>query len=79
MGVDDKELETPIQAAMDLTCGNLSSSIDTGVKKMTLRMQHECRKSMQREVETEKLKVLGGILVDFIHVVHKVSAGHRIS
>jgi hypothetical protein len=82
-GIDDKELETPIQAAMDLACGQLSSSIDATVRKMThavLRMQQEeCRKSMQHDVETEKRKVLGGILLDFIRDVNKVSAGRRTS
>ena len=82
-GVDDKELEAPIQAVLDFACGQLTSSIDTAVKKMThavLRMQQdECKKSMQREVETEKRKELRGIYVDFIQVINKVSAGRRTS
>lgn len=82
-GVDDKELKAPIQATVDLACGQLSSSIDTTVKKMThavLRMQlDECRRSMQREIEMEERKVLGGILLDFIQVINKISTGRRPS
>lgn len=82
-GVDDKELEAPIQAVMNLACGQLISSIDTAVKKMThavLRMQQdECKRSMQREIEAEKRKELRGIFVDFIQVINKVSAGRRTS
>lgn len=82
-GVDDKELEAPIREAVDLACGQLSSSIDTAVKKMThavLRMQQdECRGSMQREFEMEERKVLGGILLDFIRVINEISTGRRPS
>jgi hypothetical protein len=81
--VDDKDLKAPIQAAVDLACGQLSSSIDTAVKKMihaVQRMQREnCTSSVQREIETEENKVLGGVLLDFIQVVNKVSAGCRPS
>ena len=82
-GVDDKDLVTPIQAAVDLACGQLSSSIDSVVKKMThtvLRMQQEeCKRSMQREIEMEERKVLGGILLDFIRVINELSIGRRTS
>lgn len=82
-GVDDKDLEAAIQVAVDLACGQLSSSIDTAVKKMThavLRMQEdECKRSMQRKVETEERKELSGRLADFIHTVNEVSARRRTS
>jgi DNA polymerase III delta prime subunit len=82
-GVDDKDLEAAIQVAVDLACNQLSSSIDTAVKKMThavLRMQEdECKKSMQREIETEERKELSGRLADFIHTINEVSARRRTS
>ena len=82
-GIDDKELEAPIQAVVDLACAQLSSSIDSTVKKMThsvLRMQQEeCKRSLQREIEMEERKLVRGILVDFIHAINKISAGRRSS
>lgn len=82
-GVDDKDLEAAIQVVVDLACSQLSSSIDTAVKKMThavLRMQDdECKRSMKREVETEERKELSGRLADFIHTVNEVSARRRTS
>jgi hypothetical protein len=82
-GVDDKDLEAAIRVAVDLACSQLSSSIDTTVKKMThavLRMQEdECKRSMQREIETEERKELGGKLSDFIHAINEVSARRRTS
>jgi hypothetical protein len=72
-----------MQATMDFASGQLSSLIDTTVKKMTLavlRMQQdECRKKIQREIETEERKVLRGKLVDFIQEINKVSAGRETS
>jgi hypothetical protein len=82
-GVDDKDLETSIQAAVDLACGQLSSSIDTAVKKMVhavLRMQQEeCKRSLKHEIETEERKELGDISVNFIQAINRVSAGRRTS
>jgi hypothetical protein len=82
-GVDDKDLEAAIQVAVDLACSQLSSSIDTAVKKMThavMRMQEdECKRSVQRKVETEERKELSGRLADFIHTVNEVSARRRTS
>ena len=82
-GIDNEDLEAPIRTAVDLACGQLSSSIDSAVKKMThavLRMQQEeCQRSIQREIETEERKVLSSILADFIQVINKVSAGRRPS
>ena len=82
-GVDDKDLEPPIQAAVDLACGQLASSIDSAAKKMThsvLRMQQdECRRSLQREVEMEERKVFGGMLLDFIRAINQLSTGRRTS
>jgi len=76
--VDDKDLEAAIQMAVDLACAQLLSSIDTAVKKMThrvLQMQQEvCRTSMQREIEAEQRKEVGGKLADFIHAINEVSA-----
>ena len=81
--VDDKDLEAAIQMAVDLACTQLSSSIDTAVKKMTHRVlqmqQEECKKSMQREIEAEKRKEVGGKLADFIHAINEVSARRRTS
>jgi hypothetical protein len=82
-GVDDKDLEAPIQVVVDLACGQLSSSIDTAVRKMShavLRMQQEeYTRFMQHKIKTEERKVLDDILVDFIRVINKVSAGRRPS
>ena len=82
-GEDDKDLEAAIQVAVDLACSQLSSSIDTVVRKMTqdvLRMQEdECKRSMQRETETEERKELRGKLAEFIHVINDASARRRTS
>jgi hypothetical protein len=82
-GVHDKDLEAAIQVAVDLACSQLSSSIDTAVKKMThavLRMQEdECKRFMEREIGTEERKELGGKLADFIHAINEVSARRRTS
>ena len=70
-------------AAVDLACCQLSSSIDTAVKKMThevLRMQQdECKRSLQHEIETEERKELGNIMANFIQAINKTSAGRRTS
>jgi hypothetical protein len=80
---DVKDLEAPIQAAVDLACGQLSSSIDKAVKKMTLAVlqmqQEECKRLMRHKIETEERKVLDGLLVNFIQDINKVSAGRRTS
>ncbi len=82
-GVEDKDLEDPVQSAVDFACSQLSSSIDTVVKKMThavLRMQKDhCKRSIQHGVETKEQKLLDGKLGDFIQVINKVSAGRRTS
>jgi hypothetical protein len=81
--VDDKDLEAAIQMAVDLACTQLSSSIDAAVKKMTHRVlqmqQDECKKCMQREIEAEERKEVGGKLADFIHAINEVSARRRTS
>ena len=81
--INDKELEAPIQAAVDLACTQLSSSIDTVVKKMThsvLRMQEtECKRRLQRKIETDERTVLDGRLPDFIQAINKDSDGRRTS
>ena len=82
-GVDDKELEAPIKAAADLACIQLSSLIDTTVKKMThavLRMQQdECKRLVRVDMETEERKVLDGKLADFIQVINQVFHERRPS
>lgn len=82
-GVDDKDQEAAIQMAFALACNQLTSSIDTAVKKMThavLRMQEDkCKKQMQREMETEERKELGSKLADFIRAINEVSARRKIS
>lgn len=80
-GVHDKELEVPIQTAVDLACSQLSSSIDTTVERMThavLQMQQdECNRRTRLEIETETRDLLNGKLADFIQVINKVSHGRR--
>lgn len=82
-GVDDKDLEVPIQAAVDLACSQLSSSIDSTVKRMTHAVlwmqQEECKRLMQREKETEERKVLSRKLADFIQIINKASDRRRTS
>ena len=82
-GVDDNELEAPIKAAVDLACIQLSSSIDTTVKNMTLAVlrmqQNECKMLMQRQNETKERMVLDGQLVNFIQVINKLFEGRRAS
>ena len=81
--VDDKDLESAIQVVVDLACSQLSSSIDAAVKKMThavLRMQEdECKRHMQREMETEERKELDGQLAYFIHSINEDSTRRRTS
>ena len=83
MGVDDKDLEVTIQEAVNLACGQLSSSIDTVVKKMAkevLRMQQDERKQyFKHEIDAEKQKELGDVLVKFIQAINRASAGRRTS
>jgi hypothetical protein len=82
-GIDDKDLEDAIQAAVKFACSQLSSSIDAVVKKMThsvLRMQqNECKRLMQLEKEAGERKELGGILADFIQAINKVADRRRTS
>ena len=82
-GVDDKDLEATIQAAVGLACSQLSSSIDKAVKKMThavLRMQEdECKRSVQLRIEMEERKEHRRKLADFIHAINEVSAQRRPS
>ena len=82
-GEDDKELEVPIKAAVDLACIQLSSLIDTTVKKMAYAVlqaqRDECKKIIQNEIEREERKVLDGKVVDFIQVINKVFHGRRTS
>ena len=82
-GYDDKDLKAVIQTTVDAACIQLSSSIDTAVKKMThavLRIQQdECKRSIQREMEMEERKELGGKLADFIRAINEVAARRRSS
>jgi hypothetical protein len=77
-GIDDKDLETSIRQAVDAACTQLSSSIDSSVKKMThdvLRMQQdECKAHLQRGKEVAEEKALRGLLMEFIRNVNKISA-----
>ena len=77
-GIEDENLKTPIQEAVTLAHTQLSSSIDSTVKKLThavLRMQQEeCNKMLQHEIEAEQRKELGSILVNFIRDVNKAPA-----
>ena len=81
--INDKELEAPIQAAVDLACSQLSSSIDTVVKKMTNKVaqmqQAKCKRSLQCEIEADERTELDGRLQDFIQAINKVSDRRRTS
>jgi hypothetical protein len=82
-GIEDEELKAPIQEVVTLAHTQLSSSIDSTVKKLThaaLRMQEdECRKNLEHEIESEQRKELRGVFVDFIRDVNKANAGRRTS
>ena len=78
-GVEDEDLKNIIQEVVALTKLQLSLSVDTTVNKLTravLKMQQdECNKVIQREIETEQRKVLGGMLMNFIRDINGNSAG----
>lgn len=78
-GVEDEDLKNIIQEVVALTKLQLSLSVDTTVNKLTravLKMQQdECNKVIQREIETEQRKVLGGMLMNFIRDINENSAG----
>ena len=78
-GIEDEDLKNPIQEVVALAKMQLSLSVDATVKKLTravLRMQQdECKRTLQREIETEQRKVLGGMLVNFIRDINENSAG----
>jgi hypothetical protein len=82
-GVDDKDLEAAIQTAVELACGQLSSSIDRVVKKMgqaVSRMrQGEHKRSLKLEIETKERKELGDILANFVQAINRASSGRRTS
>jgi len=82
-GIEDKDLEAPIQEAEVLAHTQLSSSINATVNKMThavLRMQQEeCNKIIQHRIGTEQREVLGSALVNFIRDINKNAAGRRTS
>lgn len=81
--VDDEDLKSAIQEALVLAQTQLSSSIDTAVKKMThavSRMQEDhCKKVVQHEIESEKRKMLDDILLEFIRKINVNSAQQRDS
>ena len=82
-GVQDEELQNPIQEAVALANTQLSSSIDAMVNELThavVRMQQdECKKHIQREIEVKERKVLSGAHVNFIRDINKNSIGRRTS
>ena len=82
-GIEDEDLQGPVQEAMALANTQLSSSVDATVNKLApavLRMQQdECKRNIRYEIEREERKVLGGALVDFIRDINKTSAGRRTS
>jgi hypothetical protein len=81
--VDDDDLKSAIQEAFVLAQTQLSSSIDTAVKKMThavSRMQVDyCKKAVQHEMESEKRKMLDDVLLEFIREINANSAQQRDS
>jgi hypothetical protein len=81
--VHDEDLQPPIQEAMVLAQTQLSSSIDSAVKKMThavLQMQQSlCRKIVKAEIEAEERKLLGDALLAFIREINACSAGRKKS
>ena len=82
-GMDDEDLKNPIQEAVALANIQLSLSVDATVDSLThdvLRMQQdECKTNIQRAIETEQRKVLGGALLNFIQNINKNSVGRRTS
>jgi len=78
-GIIDEDLRIPIQEAEVFARTQLSSLIDTTVKKTThvmLRAQQDAYKqSIQREFESKKTKALGRMLVDFIRDINKCYIG----
>ena len=78
-GIEDEDLKNPIQEVVALAKMQLSLSVDATVYKLTravLRMQQdECNRTIQREIETEQRKVLGGMLVNFVRDINENSAG----
>jgi len=82
-GIEDEDLQSPVQEAVALANTQLSSSVDATVNNLTpavLRMQRdECNNNIQHEIEREQRKVLGGVLVDFIRDINENSVGRRTS
>jgi hypothetical protein len=82
-GIEDEDQKASIQEAVAIAHAQLSSLIDSTVKKLThsvLRMQEEkCNKNLQHVVEAEQRKELGSALVNFIRDVNKASAGRKAS
>lgn len=82
-GIEDEDLKALTQEAVILAHIQLSSSIDSVMKKLThavLRMQQEeCDKHIRHGIEAEQRKELANVLVNFIRDVNKGSAGGKTS
>jgi len=82
-GIEDDDLQGPVQEAVALANTQLSSSVDATVNKLApavLKMQQdECNNNIQYEIEREEMKALGGLVANFIRDINKNSAGRRTS
>jgi hypothetical protein len=82
-GINDEDLQSPIQEVVTLAHTQLSSKIDTEVSKMThaeLQMQQDyCNTCIKHEIEVEERRQLGDALVAFIREVNACSIGRSNS
>ncbi|KAH9963060.1 hypothetical protein BJV74DRAFT_880022 [Russula compacta] len=81
-GFEDEDLRPKIQDIEGLAHSLLSSSIDATVRAMSysvVAMQQEvCRRSLRREIESEKMKLQNEALVAFIRELNAQSTGGEI-
>jgi hypothetical protein len=81
--IEDEVLKTAALGAVTLAHTQLSSSIDSTVKKLTddvLRMQQEeGNRYLQYELEAAQRKELGIVIVKFIRSINNASAGRKTS
>jgi hypothetical protein len=81
--IQDEGLKDPIQEVVAIANTQLSSSIDSMMRKLThavLRMQQdECKKNVQLEIESNERQALGSALISFIRDINKYSVGRRTS
>ena len=80
---DDEDLQSVLPTAKALAQAELSSSIDTVVKKVThvamATQQDTCGRDIQLQVESEEKEVLSIAFVEFIREINKTSVGGQHS